>query len=365
MKKKFFLGVVLSVMLFLTGCTGAQVRVDPETNQAVYDGKVKLSSLKSQAWYDGIEVVNGDVSIGYLLGTDSYVGMANLKEINGNLILDKQVLLEEISFPKLEKVAGNVIVSGKRFSCVLKKLNLYNLKEVGGDFEYVGIRTNKYKGIEALNVPHLKKIGGSLRIEDTDKLKGILMTNLNSVGGDIEVLGNERLVYLDMASLKNLGGEAYISNNKILVHVRINSLKDASYVSLTDNAYELNHSFEVELSKELKNVEIDGTLLSLKNRWEDVLKKVALLFLIIIFNSEFALANDTSDLKRIYRKEYLNFYNKVVGNIEQNSRNGIVAYNNQEVEIFYKEMVEEIKKKVKDKGINLRYIRTTTETGIS
>lgn len=260
--------ILLLMVVLISGCATTTLTPDPATGLVTYNGNIALSTLKSQEWCDSIEVVNGDVSLGYLMGTDSHAGMANLKQINGNLILDDPVLLDIIEFPKLEKVTGDVTFLGSQYGTpVVKTLNLYNLKHIGGSLTYLGVDSKKFKGLDILILMSLEQIDGNLNIESNMSLKSFSAKRLKSVGGDVAIMTNKKLVILTLNSLEAIQGELTISGNEALYIIDMPNLKTLSYGEITDNLHLSSKNIKLVLLNEVDSLELDDNI-TVVEKWK-------------------------------------------------------------------------------------------------
>jgi hypothetical protein len=105
---------------------------------------------------------------------------------------------------------------------------LTNLQTISGDLQ-IGPD-------EAITLPALTRINGSLIIQDNDALLSLSAPNLQSIGGDLFLSANNRMTDLQLPALENIGMNLRIVQNKNIETININALtQTALSCSITHN----------------------------------------------------------------------------------------------------------------------------------
>jgi len=278
--------LAIGVLALITGCVANQAPVSTAPPVTFEDGTPAVEAprgltlgapLRSQAYFDRFTLYNGDLKIGYHLGTTKKMGMNNLKVINGNLNLELDTVTYRLFFPKLEKVTGNIVVTCPPFSSfapavnMLETLDFSSLKEVGGNIvfqgipEYNGAKVNKNRsaldkaliqisdaGFDIAAFGNLERVGGNILFEHNAAFSAIRMPVLETVGGRLSVTSSPRLTYLDLRSLKKVGDEIRISNNEALESTDLSVLMEVASMDVTDNNFVNDRPMDLKMNSSLR-----------------------------------------------------------------------------------------------------------------
>lgn len=114
----------------------------------------------------------------------------------------------------LAVVEGNLALEGNRALTSLSGLSA--LTEVKGSF-YAGFN----EGLERLELPKLREVGGALVIEGHARLTGVDLASLESVGKYLHLHENDVLEQALFGALETLGAEVSIVDNPRLVTVAL------------------------------------------------------------------------------------------------------------------------------------------------
>ena len=278
--------LAIGLLTLTTACVAHQGASTPATPVYHEDGSTAVvaprgltlgAPLRSQTYFDTFTLYNGDLKIGYHLGTNKKMGMNNLKVIDGNLHLKLDTFTYSLFFPKLEKVTGNIIVTCPPYSRfapamnMLETLDLSNLREVGGNIvfqgipEYNGARINKNRsaldkamikisdtGFDSAVFPFLTRVGGEIRFDHAAAFTIIAMPSLKSVAGNISVVSSPKLTAMNFKGLKTVQGEISITNNEALASVDLSNLSEVAALEISDNNFVNDKPITLKIDARLK-----------------------------------------------------------------------------------------------------------------
>jgi hypothetical protein len=196
--KFLFVVANLFLTLFIIPSHAASCTPGTLTNQAMVD-----------AFPPDCDTVDGDLRIRGN-GIVNLTALAPLKQVNGNVYLDRNANLSDISgLANLESISGYLRL--RRNNQLANLDALAQLTSVGN---YLRLDANaNLDSISGLS--SLSSLGGYIRINNNDKLTSLAgLTALTSTNNYINIAGNDMLASLDgLSSLGSIGGYLTINNN--------------------------------------------------------------------------------------------------------------------------------------------------------
>jgi hypothetical protein len=180
------------------------------------------------------DTVYGDVEVrgAVLVRLDDLVC---LRRVNGNFSIIATALTS-IQLPNLERVTGNLYVSGPAQAAALQ---LPALREVGGNLTIGG--GTPLRNLLAIDLRALERVGDDLRLEDTMSLSSLDLPTLDEVGRHLWIRRNAALNTFTVAGVHALGGALRVEGNPALRSLGLPSLvdiglDDTSELAIEDNA---------------------------------------------------------------------------------------------------------------------------------
>ena len=158
-----------------------------------------------------------------------------LRRVNGNFSIIATALTS-IQLPNLERVTGNLYVSGPAQAAALQ---LPALREVGGNLTIGG--GTPLRNLLAIDLRALERVGDDLRLEDTMSLSSLDLPTLDEVGRHLWIRRNAALNTFTVAGVHALGGALRVEGNPALRRLGLPSLvdiglDDTSELAIEDNA---------------------------------------------------------------------------------------------------------------------------------
>ena len=152
-----------------------------------------------------------------------------LQHVRGLLTIEKYTKLQSLALPELVQVEGNLLVSylpalGELAMPRLQRCNAFTatqlnavvrfslpeLTEVSGNFTLAG-STTAASQTEAIELPKLQRVGGTLQINQYNNNEGSLsLPELTSVGGELDLRYQRQLTGLDLPKLTHVGTRIYL-----------------------------------------------------------------------------------------------------------------------------------------------------------
>lgn len=154
---------------------------------------------------------------------------------------------------------------------MLAILDLTSLKEVGGDIilksipPYFGKAIKEGQsaldklviriednGFEALVLPNLERVGGSLKVQHSEGITNISLPKLASVSQELTVVSSKRVQAILCPSLSEVGERITLSRNEKLGIVDFSSLAKAGDVEFSDNNSLTNEPVKLKMAPAMK-----------------------------------------------------------------------------------------------------------------
>ncbi|CAM1510787.1 Fc.00g083000.m01.CDS01 [Cosmosporella sp. VM-42] len=161
----------------------------------------------------------------------SSISGPSLKTIEGGLTISNNnpsstIPNLEISFPALEKVGSNYVITGP-----ISKVSI----EHGEGLE-VGKMMRIYSlGVEELVMGGLYMVDGDFSVDSNDDLKDLTLGSLTIVEKGFSVQENSALETVSFPKLKIVGGDLAFYHNAKLTKVEFPALESAATISMTSN----------------------------------------------------------------------------------------------------------------------------------
>jgi hypothetical protein len=208
------------------------------------DGDVVISGSVASTSDLGVRIVHGDVRIADLSALGA-LELTALEAVDGDLVVRANASLQTATLDRLLRVGGDLTVAAQpglnaTGSPPFSAFSAALLEEVGGALalsalEYADANgdgraddprnpsDNSLANLASINLPALRLVGASLRVEGALALPRILLPALESVGGAVVLYANPGLTAIDWP-VRSIGGGAIFESNAALAAVRFPSL---------------------------------------------------------------------------------------------------------------------------------------------
>lgn len=155
-------------------------------------------------------------------GADGQSGISKLQEVGGTATLSSMVGVQFLTgFENLSRILGNLALEG---NLSLRELTfgtqegLVALQFVMGDVTVAGnYNSGTATGMQTAALPSLEEIGGGLTISSNSDLDSIGMSALEKIGGVLTISSNGDLDEISMSALSSVAGALTISECPVLI----------------------------------------------------------------------------------------------------------------------------------------------------